>query len=122
MMFQIVVKFSSARDPIRMPHALGKLMEFARWIEDQDEYPNVKRLAPITWGCEQPVGFGLYEAGSEEELRSFLKGMRRTESIEIIPCKYLHEVIELGRERLQAMAAGQESPASPAFAEVGGRP
>lgn len=109
-MFQVVVEFPRDRDPVRMRHGLTHLLEYAEWVQTQTEFPDVRGLTSIVWGCEEPIGFGLFEAPSEERLREFLAPLRRYQQLRILPCKYLHEVMQLGREKLEIMPVDPDNP------------
>jgi hypothetical protein len=111
-MFQVVIEFPAERDPVRHQHGLAKLLEYANWVEAQTEFPTVRRLTPIVWACEEPVGFGLYEAESEGDLQSFLARLHNTESVRVLPCRYLSEVMQLAELRLVAMRSAHTADAA----------
>ncbi len=114
MMFQVVVEFALERDPVRQRHGLRRLLDYAHWLEHQQEHPGVRPLSPIVWGCEQPIGFGLYEADDAQELHAMLAHLHNTTRVSVIPCKYLDEVMQLAEVRLAAMRAAGEPVGPPA--------
>ncbi len=103
MIFHVTIEFAVERDPIRQLHGLGRLLAFGRQLEEREAALGLRRLSPVAWGCEQPLGFALYEAPSEAPLRELLGGLHNTREIRVVACKDLTEVMALAGPRLAAL-------------------
>ena len=83
-------------------------MAFARWMEDQTEYPDVHIVGQVYWCIDEeaPAGFGIFSCGRRDRLASYLSEMRRATSIEIREVKPLQELMMEGEAKLEGGLRG----------------
>ena len=108
MIFQVVVRYDPGANPVRTPHGMQKLMAFARWIEEQDEYPDVRLLGEVYWSIDEdaPAGFAVFACGRRERLEAYLSGMRRAAAIEIHQVKPMRDLMMEGAAKLEGGLKG----------------
>tara|TARA_R110000868_G_scaffold11516_3_gene56301 strand:- start:1368 stop:1724 length:357 start_codon:yes stop_codon:yes gene_type:complete len=108
MLFQVIVRYDPAKNPVRTPHGMQRLMDFARWIEVQTEYPDVRPAGQVYWSIDEdaPEGYGIFAAPRRQRLEAYLTGMRRAAEIEIHEVKPLAELLQEGAAKLEGGLSG----------------
>jgi len=108
MLFQVVIKYSPDANPVRTPHGMNKLMAFARWMDEQTEYPDVRIVGQVYWCIEEasPAGYGVFACGRRERLLDYLAGMRRAGSVDIHEVKPLAVLLAEGEAKLEGGLKG----------------
>lgn len=111
MKLMAIIDYTEGDDPIRSPHGLSRLLDFASHLEGLVRDAGVTQLTPVIWECFAPRGYCVFEVESEDALEPLLERFGHKPRISTVHVRFLDELQILAREKLAEMAASGRSTA-----------